>query len=314
MFAGIILSGSIYALPQFLRNVFPHPLSATQTGRIMSVYALTAALIRPLVSLGIARFGQRKAMTFAFTMLVLSMLLFARLMTTGTPDIYYALPLILYAFCLAPMLSAIASGTVSKLPLARQLDAVAIYMSFRQFGASFGVTLVTILLDWRETMHSSVLYAHLRGMAPAAAAWAWPVAGAGGGSRAQDWMAQGAQFAALQRDTATLAAARAQGEVLRAQVEEAKANVAQGQAALDQAKLNLSYTKIYAPTAGTVANRSVQVGSFVQPGQTLFSAVPNEIYVTANFKETQLTHMRVGQPVTIHVDAFPKPYAARPYR
>ena len=120
--------------------------------------------------------------------------------------------------------------------------------------------------------------------------------------------------AALQGDTATLAAARAHGEVLRAQVEEAKANVAQGQAALDQAKLNLSYTKIYAPTAGTVASRRVQVGNFVQPGQILFSAVPNEIYVIANFKETQLTHMRVGQPVTIHVDAFPKPYAARPYR
>jgi MFS transporter, DHA2 family, multidrug resistance protein len=195
LFAGIIFSGSIYALPQFLRNVFPHPLSATQTGRIMCVYAVTAAVIRPLVSLSIARFGQRKAMTFAFTMLVLSMLLFARLMTTGTPVTYYMLPLILYAFCLAPMLSAIASGTVSRLPLARQLDAVAIYMSFRQFGASFGVTLVTILLDWRETMHSSVLYEHLRGMAPPAAAWAWPVAGAGSGSRAQDWMAQAAQFA-----------------------------------------------------------------------------------------------------------------------
>jgi MFS transporter, DHA2 family, multidrug resistance protein len=145
--------------------------------------------------LSIARFGQRKAMTFAFTMLVLSMLLFARLMTTGTPDIYYALPLILYAFCLAPMLSAIASGTVSRLPLARQLDAVAIYMSFRQLGASFGVALVTIVLDWRETMHSSVLFEHLRETAPAVAAWAWPVAGAGHASRAQDWMAQAAQFA-----------------------------------------------------------------------------------------------------------------------
>jgi membrane fusion protein, multidrug efflux system len=49
----------------------------------------------------------------------------------------------------------------------------------------------------------------------------------------------------------------------------------------------------------------VQVGNYVQPGQTLFSAVPREIYVIANFKETQLDHMKVGQPVTIHVDAFP---------
>ncbi|WP_157817346.1 HlyD family secretion protein [Bradyrhizobium sp. SK17] len=111
--------------------------------------------------------------------------------------------------------------------------------------------------------------------------------------------------AALQRDTAILAAAQAQSEVLRTQVEEAKANIARAQAALDQAKLNLSYTKIYAPTAGTVASRSVQVGDFVQPGQNLFFAVPKRIYIFANYKETQLTHMRVGQPVSISVDAFP---------
>ena len=154
LFAGIILSGSIYAVPEYLRNVFPYQLSATQAGRIMCVYALTAAAIRPVVATVIARFGQRKAMTFAFAMLVGSMLLFARLMTTATPVTDYALPLILYAFCLAPMLSATASGTVSKVPLAQQLDAVAIYMTFRQFGASLGVTLVTILLDRRETLHS----------------------------------------------------------------------------------------------------------------------------------------------------------------
>jgi membrane fusion protein, multidrug efflux system len=53
-----------------------------------------------------------------------------------------------------------------------------------------------------------------------------------------------------------------------------------------------------------VANRTVQVGTFVQPGQVMFSAVPNNSYVVANFKETQLVHMQVGQPVTIRVDAF----------
>jgi MFS transporter, DHA2 family, multidrug resistance protein len=179
LFAGIILSGSIYALPEFLRNVFPRQLSASQAGRIMCAYALTAAAIRPLVTLAIKRFGQRKAMAFAFTMLILSMLLVARLMTTGTPDIYYVLPLILYAFCLAPMLSAIASGTVSKIPLVQQLDGVAIYMGFRQFGASLGITLVTILLDRRETLHSSRLYENLHG----------------GVSAARDWIAQAAQFA-----------------------------------------------------------------------------------------------------------------------
>jgi membrane fusion protein (multidrug efflux system) len=93
--------------------------------------------------------------------------------------------------------------------------------------------------------------------------------------------------AALQRDIATLAAATGQVDVLRSQVEQSKANVAQAQAALRQAELNLSYTRIYAPSAGTVASRSVQVGNLVQPGQTLFSAVPNEVYLIANFKETR---------------------------
>jgi DHA2 family multidrug resistance protein len=179
LLAGIILSGSLYALPEFLRNVFPYRLSATQAGRIMCVYALTAAAIRPLVTQGIARFGQRKALTFAFTMLVGSMLLVARLMTTGTPDTDYTLPLILYAFCLAPMLSAIASGTLSRVPLAQQLDAAAIYLSCRQFGASLGVTLVTTVLDWRETLHSSRLFEHMRA----------------GGVRTDSWMNQAAQFA-----------------------------------------------------------------------------------------------------------------------
>ena len=121
--------------------------------------------------------------------------------------------------------------------------------------------------------------------------------------QAQSDIAQ--QQAALRRDTAILSAAQAQQVVLRGQVEVAKANVVQAQAALAQAQLNLSYTRIYAPSDGTVANRTVQVGNYVQPGQTLFSAVPAEIYVIANFKETQLDHMTVGQPVTIHIDAFP---------
>ena len=111
--------------------------------------------------------------------------------------------------------------------------------------------------------------------------------------------------ATLDRDTATLAAAQAQSQVLVTRVEEAKANVVRAQAALDQARLNLSYTKIYAISAGTVADRAVEKGDFVQPGQTLFFAVPHRVYVIANFKETQLTHMRAGQPVTIDVDAFP---------
>jgi MFS transporter, DHA2 family, multidrug resistance protein len=161
LFGGMILSGSIYALPEFLRNVYPHQLSATQTGRIMCVYALTAACIRPLVTKSVAKFGQRKVMIFAFAMLVASMLLFARLMTTGTTATAFAVPLVFYAFCLAPMLSAISSGTVGRLPRQNQLDGVAIYMTVRQFGAALGITAVTTLLDRRETLHSSRLLEHL---------------------------------------------------------------------------------------------------------------------------------------------------------
>jgi membrane fusion protein, multidrug efflux system len=115
----------------------------------------------------------------------------------------------------------------------------------------------------------------------------------------------GQREAALQKDNATLAAAEMQIAVLESQVREAAAMVAHAQAGLAQARLNLSYTKIYADESGTVANRTVQAGNFVQPGQTLFSAVPNDVYIIANFKETQLADMQVGQPVSIRVDAFP---------
>ena len=177
LLAGIILSGSVYAVPEFLRGVFPQPLSATQTGQIMCAYSLTAAALRPFVTPTIAKFGQRKTITFAFCMLIVAMLLMARLMTTGTPDYYYALPLIFYAFCLAPMLSAIGSGTVSKLPNPQQLDAVAIYMTFRQFGASLGITLITTLLNWREPLHSTRLFGAVQGS----------------GTQTQDWLQMTAQ-------------------------------------------------------------------------------------------------------------------------
>jgi MFS transporter, DHA2 family, multidrug resistance protein len=161
IFAGIILSGSIYALPEYLRNVDPNKLSATQAGAVMCVYALTAAGVRPLATRAIARFGQRKVLVFAFSMLIASMLICARLITTGTPEIYYALPLALYALCLAPLLSAVGGGTVARMPQEKQLDSVSIYMTFRQFGTSLGVALITALLDNREELHSSRLFEHL---------------------------------------------------------------------------------------------------------------------------------------------------------
>jgi MFS transporter, DHA2 family, multidrug resistance protein len=161
-FVGIILSGSIYALPEFLRNVYPAQLNATDTGRVMSVYALTAAAIRPLVTWTIGKIGQRKVLAFSLLMLILSMLLMARLVTSLTPYWYFVAPLVLYAFCLAPLLSSVAGGTVARLPQVDQLDAVSIYMTLRQFGTSLGVTIITVVLDRREQLHSGRLFEHLQ--------------------------------------------------------------------------------------------------------------------------------------------------------
>lgn len=134
------------------------------------------------------------------------------------------------------------------------------------------------------------------------------LAQSGAGTR-EDWQKAEADFgvqqALLETDAATLASAQAQLAVLRANIHVAAASAAAAKAALAQAELNLSYTKIFAPVSGTVANRTVEVGDYVQPGQSLFSAVPDEVYVIANFKETQLAKMHVGQPVHITVDAFP---------
>ncbi len=89
----------------------------------------------------------------------------------------------------------------------------------------------------------------------------------------------------------------------RARVGAAIADVEQRRALLDQAQLNLQYTKILAPVSGEV-NKTVVVGLNVEPGQQLLTVVPlDEVWVTANFKETQLKHMQVGQKAEIHVDS-----------
>jgi membrane fusion protein, multidrug efflux system len=115
----------------------------------------------------------------------------------------------------------------------------------------------------------------------------------------------GQHRATLQHDLAALDAARAHQAVLQTQLLQAKATIERQQAALAQARLNLSYTQIRATEAGSVANKTVEAGNYVQPGQTLFSIVPDTLYITANFKETQLTNVRPGQRATIRVDAFP---------
>ncbi|MGH9707829.1 MAG: HlyD family secretion protein, partial [Candidatus Acidiferrales bacterium] len=94
----------------------------------------------------------------------------------------------------------------------------------------------------------------------------------------------------------------------RARAESAEAAVKLKEASLEQAELNLQYTKIVAPVDGVVT-KSVEVGMNVQPGQQLLSIVPlNDVWVTANFKETQLKYMRPGQSVDIKVDANGRTY------
>jgi membrane fusion protein (multidrug efflux system) len=115
-----------------------------------------------------------------------------------------------------------------------------------------------------------------------------------------------AQAQAGQRSAAT---APRQITIIRARAESALAAAARKKADLDQAQLNLSYTKVVAPVTGVVSNRTVEVGQNVQPGQELLKLIPLEdVWVTANLKETQLREMKAGQRATIWVDATGKKY------
>src|ERR1700732_2176311 len=114
------------------------------------------------------------------------------------------------------------------------------------------------------------------------------------------------QQAALASAQATLKLAQRQVEALKAQRNSAIASLAQAQAQRDQAELNLSYTTVTAAQLGRVVNLSAAVGQFAQPGTSLTMFVPDEIWVTANFKEIQLDHMRPGEPVTLKIDAYPE--------
>ena len=102
-----------------------------------------------------------------------------------------------------------------------------------------------------------------------------------------------------------------QVKAIRSRAQSAEAQVEAKKAALDQAQLNLQYTTIISPVNGVVTSRTVEVGQNVQPGQELMRIINlDDIWVTANFKETQLRDMRVGQPVTIHVDTTGQDYKA----
>jgi membrane fusion protein (multidrug efflux system) len=112
--------------------------------------------------------------------------------------------------------------------------------------------------------------------------------------------------ATLARDTANLASALKQVDLLNAEIVQTKAAAAHAEAVADQAGLNLGYTTILAPIDGVVGNRTLRLGQYVQAGTQLMSVVPVEgAYVVANYKETQLTDVHEGQAVDITVDTFP---------
>jgi membrane fusion protein (multidrug efflux system) len=114
-----------------------------------------------------------------------------------------------------------------------------------------------------------------------------------------------AQTAQLQQGKSGLIAANKRIEVLSTERAKAVAQLDHSRAVEQQAALNLSYTQITAPVDGTVGARSLRVGQYVQAGTQLMAVVPlDAVYVIANFKETQLTHMRNGQPVELYVDSF----------
>ncbi|MGO4198748.1 HlyD family secretion protein [Rhizobium sp. YAF28] len=112
--------------------------------------------------------------------------------------------------------------------------------------------------------------------------------------------------ATIVRDSAALDASTKQVELLNAELAQARATLAHDQAVMHQAELNLSYATIVAPVDGTVGNRTLRVGQYVQAGTQLMAVVPTTAaYIVANYKETQLTDVHAGQPVAIEVDMFP---------
>lgn len=114
--------------------------------------------------------------------------------------------------------------------------------------------------------------------------------------------------AGLQSARAALTQAQAkfnEANVAEQRIRLAQAQYEQAAAAAEQAELQLQYTRIVAPVDGRVTKKSVEPGEWVQVGQPLMALVPDRVWVVANFKETQLTDMRVGQTARVHVDAYP---------
>jgi membrane fusion protein (multidrug efflux system) len=110
---------------------------------------------------------------------------------------------------------------------------------------------------------------------------------------------------ALEHSRAAAATAQANLNAQERNLASLRAQTAVAKVAVDAARLQLSYTQVRAPQAGYVTQKSVEVGAYVNLGQPLLVIVTDRMFVIANYKETQLTHMRPGQPATIRVDAYP---------
>jgi membrane fusion protein (multidrug efflux system) len=152
----------------------------------------------------------------------------------------------------------------------------------------------------------------------AAVAAAQSTAAALADAEASDEAARDAIRVATEREKQTQASQKyaltgpQQVAVQNARFKQAQAQVEQAQAQLDQAKLNLSYTRIVAPEDGIITRKSVEINQNVSPGQNLLTLVSlQDLWVTANFKETQLRHMQAGQTVQIHVDSTGKDYSGK---
>jgi membrane fusion protein (multidrug efflux system) len=131
--------------------------------------------------------------------------------------------------------------------------------------------------------------------------------GFGSAQQSQEADAQAQERSAdLSRDWAVLASAHDQVPALQAKLAQAQALRDRSQAVEQRAALELGYTRIVAPIEGVVAARTVRLGQYVQAGTQLTALVPlREVYITANFKETQLSQVRAGDPVRVRVDTFP---------
>ena len=130
-------------------------------------------------------------------------------------------------------------------------------------------------------------------------------------AQAQIMQAQ-AKLAQAEASSRNAQTAPQQMQITRSKAVSALADAQRKKADLDQAQLNLLYTKIVAPVAGAVSDRTVEVGQNVSPGQELMKIIPlSDVWITANFKETQLREMKVGQPVTIEVDANGRTYKGK---